>query len=320
MTPFDLLVKAQHADLPTTQRTVYIAICSYASKDLTAYPSHGRIAEQTGLGMSTVKRDVKSLVDAGWLKVLRAGGPNSGSNLYKINFIKAKEYSTKVVHDMDDVVHDIDGVVQEIDEGGTGDSPELPNELSNELNTPQPPKGGEAKMPQWFDRYADRIWKTYPKKRDKKKSMAQLRKLVAKNDSRPLLATLLNHVRLRRRIDPDGQYWPTLDRMIRDEKYRDELPGLGMTPTRIVSAYHKTLPSNPPCTGLSRRRLENLAKLWEGLGRSDSRMADYFQFCAGLPGVVEARADGWQPDFGYLTNPDNFRDICDGVRFQRAAA
>ncbi|MEX2964589.1 hypothetical protein [Microbulbifer sp. TYP-18] len=194
---------------------------------------------------------------------------------------------------------------------------ELPNELPN---PPLPPQVCRRDLPNWFDRYADRLWKTYPKKRDKKQSIAQLRKLVTKKNSRSVLAELLNYVRLRSRIEPDGQFWPTLDRMIRQEKFQDEIPGLGMAPNRIVDLYHKVLPQHPPCTGFSRRRLENLGSLWEKLGRSERRFGDYFEYCAGLPGLTGQVPSGWMADFGFLTNPDNFREICEGEKYRDRTA
>ncbi len=76
--------------------------------------------------------------------------------------------------------------------------------------------------PEWMNDCLDAFWKTYPKKVDKKTSLERLTKMIkAKPDYehfRMILAAITAKA-----VDTDKQFFPTLNRYLRDEKWTDEI-------------------------------------------------------------------------------------------------
>ncbi len=76
--------------------------------------------------------------------------------------------------------------------------------------------------PPWIDQYVDLFWSIYPKKVDKKKSIARLRKMIKANPNKGHFDVILDRVRAKSTVT-DKQFWPTADRYLRDEKWEDEI-------------------------------------------------------------------------------------------------
>lgn len=80
----------------------------------------------------------------------------------------------------------------------------------------------KARVHEWPSDFEERIWKAYPKKTDRKKSLARLRALY-RADKIPFevivagIERLCSHLR-------DPQYAPTLERWLRDERWTDQHP------------------------------------------------------------------------------------------------
>lgn len=87
--------------------------------------------------------------------------------------------------------------------------------FKNEKNTP--------KSPEWLGDCLDAFWSAYLKKTDKKKSMERLTKMIIANPDKEFFGMVINRIREKAKIDTDKQFWPTLDRYLRDEKWTDEL-------------------------------------------------------------------------------------------------
>src|SRR5690242_4037090 len=68
-----------------TTQAVYIWICSYADKYGRCYPSHQRLAKDTGTSNSTIERHLNKLVAAGLLqKEARMENGRQSSDQYQI--------------------------------------------------------------------------------------------------------------------------------------------------------------------------------------------------------------------------------------------
>jgi len=70
--------------LPRTDALVWLALYRHARPDRTACVSFGRLAEMVGVSRRTVMRSIRRLRDRRLLKRVRRGGPDRGSNAYKL--------------------------------------------------------------------------------------------------------------------------------------------------------------------------------------------------------------------------------------------
>lgn len=312
--PLDALTDGRLTD---PERRVLLALFSFRGEaGEQVFPARETLAQRANIEDETrVSKITGSLVKKGWIEKKRRGF--TGGNIYtlfdspKVDCESTMEPQTTMDCDTTSKV-DCESTSKVACESTNN---YLTNEQTNYLtNTPKPPKGDDDGSPAWFDSFAERLWKIYPKKTDKKKSIAQLRKMAGKKKSRTILAGLLNHVRLRKRIKPNGQYWPTLDRMIRDEKFRDQIPGLGLCPLQVINLYHKRLPSNPQCVALDDRVLDNLAAMWERAQQQGGYLwfDRYFKYCAIQPGLTGGR-NGWRADIGFITSREKFSAIANGA-------
>lgn len=76
--------------------------------------------------------------------------------------------------------------------------------------------------PDWMGDCLDAFWKTYPKKVDKKKSIERLTKMIKANPDRDHFGMILSAIKAKALVD-DKQFFPALDRYLRDEKWTDEI-------------------------------------------------------------------------------------------------
>jgi DNA-binding MarR family transcriptional regulator len=70
--------------LPQTDALVWLALYRHARPDRTACVSFGRLAEMVGVTRRTVTRAIRRLRDGRLLKRAHRGGPDRGSNVYKL--------------------------------------------------------------------------------------------------------------------------------------------------------------------------------------------------------------------------------------------
>jgi predicted transcriptional regulator len=70
--------------LPQTEALVWLALYRHARPDRSACVSFGRLAEMVGVSRRTVMRAIRRLMDGRLLKRVQRGGPDRGSNAYKL--------------------------------------------------------------------------------------------------------------------------------------------------------------------------------------------------------------------------------------------
>ncbi|OJH45172.1 helix-turn-helix domain-containing protein [Paracoccus sp. SM22M-07] len=72
------------SDLGPTPRLVMLALADHADGRGQCYPSVERICARTGLSDRAVQKNIKSLIDAGWLTIQKGGG-RGRANAYLVN-------------------------------------------------------------------------------------------------------------------------------------------------------------------------------------------------------------------------------------------
>lgn len=117
-------VWSEQSPFNTVTRAVYTRLVLRADKDTGwCYTSQGRIAKDTGLGISTVNRALDSLETAGWIARRRA--PRPAATRYQI--LPQREYPTAgISHSGSQILPQ-----RELDTPRAGD--QLPQELPQEL-------------------------------------------------------------------------------------------------------------------------------------------------------------------------------------------
>ena len=98
----------------------------------------------------------------------------------------------------------------------------------------------KEQKPLWLNEFYDQLWAHYPKKVDKKKSIARLKALINKEEHRDLADQIATHISQKIPVT-SKEYWPTLDRFLRDEKWNDE-----------VIDYEASRPANKPMSAVER--------------------------------------------------------------------
>lgn len=80
------IVKRDGATLGPYAIAVYVALCSFAGEDQTAWPKQKTLAEITGMSRSQVRRSVGKLSKAGWIEVTPRRTPEGdrASHLYTL--------------------------------------------------------------------------------------------------------------------------------------------------------------------------------------------------------------------------------------------
>ena len=202
----------QHAirssKLESTTKLVCYTIWSHMASDGTGcFPSYALIAEESGLGRSTVILHVQKAAEAGFLVIDNRQRENGSatSNRYRPT--------------MPQVVQQLDGgspiaglgVVQELD-------PHNNPSLTAQTNTPpKAPKGAEAG--EGFDEF----WKAYPRKVGKPNALKAWKRL------KPDLAIVLEAIRRWKSSDQwtknNGIYIPYPASWLNAEGWNDAVPG-----------------------------------------------------------------------------------------------
>jgi len=95
------------------------------------------------------------------------------------------------------------------------------NNVNNENNVNN--KTIRSEKPDWLDKFYDEFWKLYPKGIDKKKYYIRIKKMISKGSDREKANLLFNSVKAQLVGQPDGQFWATADRWLKDEKWTDEV-------------------------------------------------------------------------------------------------
>ena len=72
-------------DLSAYAKLIYATILSYAwGQSRAAFPGQERLAQDSGMGVATVKRHIKELLDTGCMSVVRRG--QGRTNIYILHF------------------------------------------------------------------------------------------------------------------------------------------------------------------------------------------------------------------------------------------
>ncbi len=72
------------AGLRPSDAAVWLALFRHARADGVATVSRSRIEAMTGVNRKTITASLRRLADAGWIALLRRGGPNGGIAVYKV--------------------------------------------------------------------------------------------------------------------------------------------------------------------------------------------------------------------------------------------
>lgn len=116
----ELKQQAYASDLKSRALSVLIYLIDRSNKDLTCFPAISTMAEQLHISVSTVKRALKELVDAGYIqKEARFRERNRGqsSNLYILLFVEQMP-----TPDNDNILAYEDYIAPVTPESGTGDN------------------------------------------------------------------------------------------------------------------------------------------------------------------------------------------------------
>ncbi len=114
----------RRSGLPSTARLVALALSDYMSPaGGSAYPGADRLADETGLGVRTVRRDLASLVELGYLTVAGEGGGRGRANAYAACF-PTPETVQDVHGSIGETVQDVHGSIGETVQDVQGFTPE----------------------------------------------------------------------------------------------------------------------------------------------------------------------------------------------------
>jgi len=74
----------------------------------------------------------------------------------------------------------------------------------------------------WAKYFIDVFWNAYPKKVDRKKTVARLKAMIIKNPDKLFFDHILDCIN-RKALVTEKEFWPSPDRYLRDEKWTDEI-------------------------------------------------------------------------------------------------
>lgn len=208
----------QHAirssKLESTTKLVCYTIWSHMASDGTGcFPSYALIAEESGLGRSTVILHVQKAADAGFLLIdnrVRENG-SATSNMYRPTM-------PKVVQERDGGSTAAGlGVVQELD---PHNKPSLTNQVNN---PPKAPKGAEGV--EGFDEF----WSAYPNKVGKPKALLTWK--AKKPDTQTVLSALKRWKTSEQWTKDSGRYIPHPTTWLNREGWNDAIAGEKVAPS-----------------------------------------------------------------------------------------
>lgn len=153
------------------EMAVYMVLCRHLNQETgSCFPSLPTIGKKTGMSKNTVIKSLNTLIDIGYVTKEKRSSKEQGdmSNVYYIND-----------------VHKLNGGVQEMNRGGSGDELEGVQEMNpnntnlnkTKLTINNPRKNVSDSYSEDFEN----LWKTYPKKIDKKQGYKTFNTAIKKH-------------------------------------------------------------------------------------------------------------------------------------------
>lgn len=212
---FEAMTWAVKKRLPTNQKMVLLMLANRTNGDTgRCDPSHQRLAEDCGMSVSTVKRAIAQLEEAGLLEVeTRTLHGVNLPNQYLLNLDRVGSERTDP---------------RSQGTQGVGSHRPTKQELLNQevKQLPHTPKSDEQDQEQ--ETAFEQFWKLYPNKKSKKDARRAWEKLKPNAELRLTLMTALGNHRVSRDwTKDDGQYVPMASRWLNGEKWHDELKPAG---------------------------------------------------------------------------------------------
>jgi hypothetical protein len=219
----------------------HVLLCHADHKTYKCDPSIRRIARLACISPNTVRAGLSRLAEKGFVKIKRRHEPGKKeSDCHEFTLVGVVQ---KLNHlDMCGGSKIEVQVVQNLSRGGSKIEPEvLSNEvLSNEVNTPPNPQGGNSD-------HFDEFWKAYPRHSDKKKAIRAWKKLRPSDELRQLiLASIEQHKKTRQWKDG---IIPHASTFLNGERWEDEVGNGALGRAKPLTREEMTKLKYNPVTG-----------------------------------------------------------------------
>lgn len=222
---FQAMTWAVNQKLPTNQKMVLLMLANRTNHDTgRCDPSHKRLADDCGMGISTLKRCLKSLEESGFINVIsKKIGDVNLPNQYQLNMNQPIQFSEGVGSDRADPRPDwTEGVGS--DRAGVGSDRATKQEYNLEDNN-QEVKPDICATPekQEIENDFELFWSSYPRKVNKKKSFDVFKKI---NFKKHPLTTILDSIEKWKKSGmwDDAKYIPHATSFLNGERWTDEIP------------------------------------------------------------------------------------------------
>lgn len=225
---FEAMTWAVKKQLPTNQKMVLLMLANRTNSDTgRCDPSHQRLSEDCGMSVSTVKRAISQLEEAGYLVVeSRSVRGVSLPNQYLLNLDGVGSERT------DPSSHRPEGV---------GSHRPTKQELLNQEVKPIPHTPEDKESIQGFEAF----WKLYPKKKGRKDALKAWNKLKPDPEMQAVMIVALGKHRASRDwLKDGGQYVPLAATWLNGERWEDELATSGAPPPGRPGSLLTNLPQH----------------------------------------------------------------------------
>ncbi|WP_306473030.1 helix-turn-helix domain-containing protein, partial [Bacillus pseudomycoides] len=170
------------------EMAVYMSLCRHANRETgSCFPSLSTIGKKVKMSKNTVLNALKLLIELGYISKENRSSEDGGhaSNIYYIN-------------DVGTLVHPVNKVVQEMNKGGSGDEQALVQEMNTnntklnktKLTINNPRKNVSDSYSEDFEN----LWKTYPKKIDKKQGYKSFNTAMKKHSFEVIMSGVKGYV------------------------------------------------------------------------------------------------------------------------------
>lgn len=212
------------SDLTATQRHVALTLSLYMNeRGGSAFPGAKRLADDTSLHVSTIRRSLKELADLGWLELRQQGGVKGERK-------RANEYvATRPDPTLDDVAPPAQDDGSQTTTGSTGRTTPRPPRTrplaqddpstSYEV-TSKSPSGASADADAVDDAF-EKLWKVYPPTNGVKREKADARKAFGKMSWDDRRAAYRGAIHKAAHFEATGEQPPYLVRFLKRRDFED---------------------------------------------------------------------------------------------------